>query len=96
MQQKYACLYYKGIRVSKAGSLSSERKDQSVKWGTWVAQSVKRSTLAQVMISRFVGLSPASVSLLSVQSRLGMFLVQPCLGVSPTLAGSKIKKKEAS
>ena len=28
-------------------------------WGAWVAQSVKRLTLAQVMISRFVGLSPA-------------------------------------
>ena len=27
-------------------------------WGTWVAQSVKRPTSAQVMISRFVSLSP--------------------------------------
>ena len=28
-------------------------------WGTWMAQSVECSTLAQVMISRFLSLSPA-------------------------------------
>lgn len=27
-------------------------------WGTWVAQLAKRPTLAQVIISRFMGLSP--------------------------------------
>ena len=34
-------------------------------WGPWVAQLVKRPTPAQVMISWFVGSSPASGSLLS-------------------------------
>ena len=35
--------------------------------GTWVAQSVKHPTSAQVMISQFVSLSPASGSLLTSQ-----------------------------
>ena len=36
--------------------------------GTYVAQSVKRPTSAQVTISQFVSLSPASGSVLTVQS----------------------------
>ena len=36
--------------------------------GPWVAQSVKRPTLAQVRISRFVGSSPTSGSVLTAQS----------------------------
>ena len=36
--------------------------------GAWVAQSVKRLTLVQVMISRFVSLSPMSGSVLTAQS----------------------------
>ena len=38
------------------------------RWGAWVAHSVKRQTLAQVMISRSVGSSPASGSVLTAQS----------------------------
>ena len=38
-------------------------KDQ----GAWVAQSVERPTWAQVMISWFVGSSPVSGSVLTVQ-----------------------------
>ena len=38
------------------------------KRGTWVAQSVKRLTSAQVLISRSVSLSPASGSVLTAQS----------------------------
>ena len=37
-------------------------------WGAWVAQSVERLTSAQVMISRSVGSSPASGSVLIAQS----------------------------
>ena len=37
-------------------------------WGSWVAQSVKRPTSAQIMISQFVSLSPASSSVLTAQS----------------------------
>ena len=36
--------------------------------GAWVAQSVKRPTSAQVMISRSVGSSPASGSVRTAQS----------------------------
>ena len=36
--------------------------------GAWVAQLVKRLSSAQVMISRFVGLSPVSGSVLTAQS----------------------------
>ena len=36
--------------------------------GAWVAQSVKHLTSAQVMISRFMGSSPASGSVLTAQS----------------------------
>ena len=37
-------------------------------WGAWVAQSVKRLTSAQVMISQSVSSSPASGSVLTAQS----------------------------
>ena len=37
--------------------------------GTWVAQSVEHLTLAQVMISGFVGSSPTSGSVLTAQSQ---------------------------
>ena len=36
--------------------------------GAWVTQSVKRPTLAQVMISRFLSSSPESGSVLTAQS----------------------------
>ena len=36
--------------------------------GAWVAQLVKRLTLAQVMISGFLSLSPSSVAVLTAQS----------------------------
>ena len=47
---------------------------------TWVAQQVKRPTLAQVMSSRFMRLSPVSGSVLTARS------LEPALGsVSPSL-----------
>ena len=49
--------------------------------GAWVAQSVKRSTSAQVMISWFVGWSPASGSVLTAQS-----LEPASNSVSPSLS----------
>ena len=50
-------------------------------WGAWVAQSVKRPTSVQVMISWFVGLSPSSGSVLTSQS------LEPASGsVSPSLS----------
>ena len=54
--------------------------------GSWVAQSVKNPTSAQVMISQFVNSSPALGSVLTVQS-LGPALdsVSPSLSDPPWL-----------
>ena len=55
--------------------------------GAWVAQSVKSPTSAQVMISRFVGLSPASGSVLTAQSlKPASDSVSPSLSLCPSLA----------
>ena len=52
-----------------------------INWGTWVAQSGKRPTSTQVMISLFVSLSPMSGSVLTARS------VEPALdSVSPPLS----------
>ena len=55
-------------------------------WGAWVAQSVKRPTSAQVMISRSMSLSPASGSVLTAQSlEPASDSVSPSLSASPLL-----------
>ena len=52
-----------------------------------MAQSFERLTLAQVMISRFVGSSPASGSVLTAQSlEPASDSVSPSLSVPPLLA----------
>ena len=43
----------------------------------WAARLIKRLTSAQVMISRFVSLSPESGSVLTVRSLLGIFSLRP-------------------
>ena len=48
-------------------SVSPSLKNKQTR-GAWVARSVKRPTSAQVMISRSVGSSPASGSVLTAQS----------------------------
>ena len=54
---------------------------------TWVAQSVKHLTLAQVVISLFVSLSPASGSVLIAQSlKTALVSVSPSLSAPPLLA----------
>ena len=55
-------------------------------WGPWVAQLVKRPTLAQVVISQFVSSSPAWGSVLTAQ-RLEPDLdsVSPSLSAPPRL-----------
>ena len=54
-----------------------------LKWGTWVALLVKHLTSAQVMISQFVSLSPASGPVLTAQS------LEPASdSVSPSLSAS--------
>ena len=37
-------------------------------WGAWVAQSVERLTSARVIVSQFMGSSPASGSVLMARS----------------------------
>ena len=54
--------------------------------GTWVTQSVKGPTLAQVMISWFVGSSPVSGSVLTAWSpEPASDSVSPSLSASPQL-----------
>ena len=68
--------------------MSSLDQQASVKnpRGAWVAQSVGHPTLAQVMISRFVGLSPASGSVLTAQSlEPASDSVSPSLSAPPLL-----------
>ena len=63
--------------------------------GTWVAQSVEHLTLAQVMISQFVSLSPVSGSVLRAQSlKPASDSVSPSLSALPplVLCLSKINK----
>ena len=62
-------------------------------WGAWVAQLVKHPTLAQVMMSRSVSLSPVSGSVLTAQS-LGPVSdsVYPSLSDPPPFVLSLSKK----
>ena len=56
-------------------------------WGTWVAQSVKHPTSAQVMISWFLSSNPASGSVLIAESlEPASNSVSPSLSVPPLLA----------
>ena len=56
-------------------------------WSTWVAQSIERLTLAQVMILQFVGSSPASGSVLTAQSlESALGSLSPSLSAPPLLA----------
>ena len=85
------------------------KKRYFVRWkrrkprGTWVAQSVKLPTLAQVMISWFMGSSPTLGSVLTAQSlacfrfcvSLSLSFPIPCsCSVSVSLSLSKINIKE--
>ena len=65
-------------------------------WEAWVVQSVERPTLAQVMTSWFMSLSPASGSLLLAQSLLWILcsplsLHLPCSYSLPLSLKNKIK-----
>ena len=57
---------------------------------TWVAQSVKPRSLAQAMISQFVSSSPASGSVLTAWSLLGILCPSPSGSLSLSL--SKLSK----
>ena len=80
-----------GLSISFSMSLTfkSYTKNRHLQ-GAWVAQSVKHPTSAQVMISRFVSLSPTLGSLLSTQSLLQILCPPSPLCPSPALSFSKI------
>ena len=93
---------YKG-KILFFNLLVSSLADLSIKSeifrGAWVAQSVKQRTSAQVMISRLVGSSPTSGSVLAAWSLL-QFLYLPvslhlplslCISPTHTLSLSKNK-----
>ena len=63
--------------------------------GAWVAQLVKRPTLTQVMISQFMGSSPALGSVLTSQSlEPASDSVSPSLSAPPPLIiGLSLKNK---
>ena len=62
--------------------------------GTWVAQSVKYPTLAQVMISGFVSLSPMLGSALTVWSLFGSLCAPPLLSAFSFSLKNKHGKKK--
>ena len=65
--------------LSLSLSKNIKKKNNCLAGGAWVAQSVKPPTLAQVMISQFVSMSPVSGSVLTAQS------LEPALdSVSPS------------
>ena len=65
---------------------STFRAFKRLLWGTWVAQSVKCLTSAQVMISQFVGSTQASGSVLAARSlEPASDSVSPSLSAPPLL-----------
>ena len=79
------------------GRSQPNTKDQSTDacWGIWVAQSVKRPTWAQVMISQSMNLSPESGSVLTAQSlKPASDSVSPSLCPSPARSLSLSLKNE--
>ena len=71
------CFLESELRFLRMNQLAKERGG-----GAWVAQSVKRPTSAQVVISRFVSSSPALGSVLTAQS------LEPASdSVSPSFSG---------
>ena len=72
-------------RMNSSKRVNVELEKQTNR-GTWVAQSVKHPTSAQVMISWFVSLSPASGSVLTAQSPEPVSdSVSPSLSAPPSL-----------
>ena len=66
---------------------------RKMKMGTCVAQSVKRLTLAQVVMSQFMSLSPALGSMLTAQSlEPAAYSMSPFLSSFPSPAHSLFLK----
>ena len=59
----------KGCSESGGRNIDPTSHLNVLSWGTWVAQSVKGPTSAQVMISQFMGSSPTSGSAGTAESQ---------------------------
>ena len=57
-----------GSMVKTLYGLGIQGQKRAESWGTWVGHSTRHPTLAQIMISRIVGLSPATGSGLTARS----------------------------
>ena len=67
---RVGCFFVSNVdrHVGGKGKMWKILKNILYLWGAWVTQSVKHLTLAQVMISRFMGSSPVSGSVLTARS----------------------------
>ena len=76
----------KGLLKDASQKKKKKKKKRCISGGAWVAQSVKHLTLAQVMISQFMGSSPASGSVLTARSvEPESDSVSPSLSAPPSL-----------
>ena len=91
----------KQLKYSQVDDVLWWDRKNSFPWGAWVAQSIKRLTSAQVMISWSVSSSPASGSVLTARSlepasdslSPSLSLPLPCsYSVSVSLSFSKVNK----
>ena len=63
LEQKKKLIFEIKNLVGRLNNRMKTAKEKNQRpWGTWVAQSVELLTLADIMISRFMSLSPASGS----------------------------------
>ena len=75
------------LSQNKSTNIIKQAKKKATTWGPWVAQSVKRPTLAHVMISQFMRSSPTSGSVLTTQGlEPASDFVSPSLSAPPPLA----------
>ena len=70
--------------MQEAGWHNSKDNNQGP-WGAWLAQSVEHPTSAQVMISQFVGSSPASGSVLTLKAWSLLQILSLSLSAPPPL-----------
>ena len=70
----------------RVGQCTEEATQTLISWGAWVARSVKHPTLAQVMISQFVGSSPTLGSVLTLRAwNLLQIMCPPLSAPSPLM-----------
>ena len=73
-------------RIFKPNQPTPTQHLKNLLWGAWVAQSLERPTSAQAVISRFVGSSPVSGSVLTARSpEPASDSVSPSLSAPPLL-----------